>query len=120
MSQDGFRHIGTDLVGFCGDIAEDVYELSAKLADDGTPDSDRYLRIRVAYCRASNSCAVKLQIVCPKLNLPNSPYPRDVHCFDTHDMAVMSDLLYGAATVKTVQTLEPIVREYNPPCGSST
>lgn len=112
MNKDGFHYVTTE-------NGHDVYELSVKLADDGTPDSDRYLIIQVIDDQEPGFDNVSLNIVCPKLkhierNISGQPIGRSVGSFNIDNLDILADLLYGAATVVTVRTLKPIYKKPRP------
>jgi len=82
-----------------------TYEATFPLPDDGTPGSERHLRIRVT-THTDTPSEVALDIVLTGLNKV-----RHVGCFETRDIGALADLLYPEATKITKTYLIPVVHK---------
>lgn len=78
----------------------DTYEAEFRLADDGTPGSDRYLVVKVETEYHENRPLVSLYIKSNGKLLHVTSGPSSTK--------VASDLLYGAARLITVEKIEPL------------
>ena len=86
-----------------------LYELTVPLPDDGVPNSEQFLRLRVSVPRASAHGAQEnpeLSVTWHSTIRPGKPV-----CLlhgEVHDMKALANVLYGAARLRTVEVLQPI------------
>ena len=80
-----------------------IFELRTQLEDDGCPDSERFLRIQVITHDLRPSTVI--------LDIVGKNKMRRIGFFETGDIAGIADLLYGAAKIVTVQTIEPLINK---------
>lgn len=83
----------------------DLFTAKFPLTDDGTPGSERFLRIEVLTCEEENS-AVVLSIEPVKIDPMTKP--KIIGRFQTDNLTAISDLLYGAARLVTVKKIQPV------------
>lgn len=82
----------------------EVYEILTQLADDGTPNSDRFLRVRVLV-HDNVASEVVLDLLEEYKPLPSRETP--IGRFSCNNQQLLANLLYPTARLETVTTLVP-------------
>ena len=83
----------------------DIYEAKFPIADDGCPESEQWLRMRV-FIEPSRIPLVELVMITQTgENVFNE---RHLGSFETERMSALACLLYGAAHLRTKQYIEPL------------
>jgi hypothetical protein len=86
----------------------DVYEAEAELPNDGTPQSERYLRVRVIVYDSSEEVEIELATYEP-FNLMSDKV-KIIGSFVTENFAKVANMLYPAAKVEKRLSLVPSLK----------